>query len=79
MTNYDTPRPRPEAKSRLLAVRLPASLIAAIDVQVEAMRMESPWVSLTRSDAVRWLLQIALEQEQTKLSVERPRIHEARD
>ena len=58
----------PPVKGTLLAVRMPASLMVAIDQQVDLMRAEAPWVSMTRSDAVRWLLGLALEHEKARLS-----------
>lgn len=50
-----------EAKERLLAVRLPQSLLDSIDEQVATMRNEVPWVQMTRSDVVRWILAAGLE------------------
>jgi hypothetical protein len=51
---------RLETKERLLAVRVPERLLAALDEHLASMRAEVPWVSMTRSDAVRWLLDVAL-------------------
>ena len=50
-----------ELKERLLAIRLPASLYARLDEFCETMRIEVPWVRMTRSDAVRWLLTVQLQ------------------
>jgi hypothetical protein len=60
-----------EVKGTLLAVRMPTSLMAALDQQLVAMRTETPWVSMTRSDAVRWLLGLALERERARLFEQR--------
>jgi hypothetical protein len=56
-----------EIKDTLLAVRMPMTLMQQIDQQVDAMRSEAPWVTMTRSDAVRWLLGIALEHERARM------------
>ena len=50
-----------EAKERLLAIRIPESLYERLDVFCETMRIEVPWVRMTRSDAVRWLLTVQLK------------------
>ncbi len=49
-----------DSKDRLLAIRIPASLLSQIDTYVDRMRTNVPWASTTRSDAVRWLLTNAL-------------------
>jgi hypothetical protein len=59
-----TPRPRShQAKERLLAIRIPETLFGRLDAFCEAMRVEVPWVRMTRSDAVRWLLTVQLEND----------------
>jgi hypothetical protein len=59
------PSPRVhEPKERLLAIRIPESLFGRLDAFCETMRVEVPWVRMTRSDAVRWLLTVQLEHEQ---------------
>lgn len=55
--------PRAESKEKLLAVRIPESLMGALNAHAEALRGETPWVEMSRSDVVRWLLSRALEQE----------------
>lgn len=55
--------PRAESKEKLLAVRIPESLMRALNSHAEALRGETPWVEMSRSDVVRWLLTRALEQE----------------
>jgi hypothetical protein len=50
-----------EAKERLLAIRIPESLYERLDAFCETMRVEVPWVRMTRSDAVRWLLTVQLK------------------
>ena len=55
---------RSEAKERLLAIRIPESLQGRLDAFCEAMRIEVPWVRMTRSDAVRWLLTVQLEHDE---------------
>jgi Arc/MetJ-type ribon-helix-helix transcriptional regulator len=55
-----------EVKERLLAVRIPQSLLDELDQQLERMNKEAPWVQMTRSDAVRWLLTLALRQLKEK-------------
>ncbi len=50
-----------ELKERLLAIRIPDSLYARLDTFCETMRIEVPWVRMTRSDAVRWLLTVQLQ------------------
>ncbi|MEZ0230531.1 MAG: hypothetical protein ACAI25_18055 [Planctomycetota bacterium] len=52
-----------EPKERLLAIRIPESLFGRLDVFCEAMRIEVPWVRMTRSDAVRWLLTVQLQHD----------------
>jgi hypothetical protein len=52
-----------EPKERLLAIRLPESLYGRLDAFCETMRIEVPWVRMTRSDAVRWLLTVQLEHD----------------
>ena len=54
---------RAESKEKLLAVRIPESLMNALNAHAEALRGETPWVEMSRSDVVRWLLSRALEQE----------------
>ena len=55
-----------EPKDRLLAIRLPASLERTLDEFCERMRLEIPWVRMTRSDAVRWLLAAQLKQDEER-------------
>ena len=52
-----------EPKERLLAIRIPESLYGRLDAFCEAMRLEVPWVRMTRSDAVRWLLTVQLRHD----------------
>ena len=54
---------RAESKERLLAVRIPESLMTALNAHADALRAGTPWVEMSRSDVVRWLLSRALEQE----------------
>lgn len=56
-------RPSLELKERLLAIRIPDSLYARLDTFCETMRIEVPWVRMTRSDAVRWLLTVQLQHD----------------
>jgi hypothetical protein len=61
-----TPRARRshfEPKERLLAIRIPESLYSRLDAFCETMRVEVPWVRMTRSDAVRWLLTVQLQHD----------------
>lgn len=60
-----TPKPR-EVKERLLAVRIPQSLLDELDEQLARMSQDAPWVQMTRSDAVRWLLTLALRSLKTR-------------
>ncbi len=55
--------PRSESKEKLLAVRIPESLMHALNAHADSLRDETPWVEMSRSDVVRWLLARALEQE----------------
>jgi hypothetical protein len=57
------PRTNVEPKERLLAIRIPDSLYGRLDAFCETMRIEVPWVRMTRSDAVRWLLTVQLEHD----------------
>jgi hypothetical protein len=50
-----------EPKERLLAIRIPQSLLESIDEHVELMRVEIPWVHMTRSDVVRWMLTASID------------------
>jgi hypothetical protein len=52
-----------EPKERLLAIRIPESLHGRLDAFCETMRLEVPWVRMTRSDAVRWLLTVQLRHD----------------
>jgi len=54
-------RTRAEVKERLLAIRIPESLNERLDAFCAAMRVEVPWVRMTRSDAVRWLITAQLQ------------------
>lgn len=66
-----TPRKRTrgaESKEKLLAVRIPESLMNALNAHADALREETPWVEMSRSDVVRWLLSRALEHELGKPS-----------
>ena len=60
---YEPESPRDSRKERLLAIRLPESLHARIDEFCEMMKLEVPWVRMTRSDAVRWLLTVELKND----------------
>jgi hypothetical protein len=55
-----------DTKGKLLAVRVPDSLLVEIDSLLGALHAEAPWVQMTRSDAVRWLLTVALKAEQQR-------------
>ena len=55
-------RRQADTKDRLLAIRIPATLLDQIDQYVSRMRGDVPWATTTRSDAVRWLLTNALKQ-----------------
>ena len=50
-----------EAKERLLAIRIPQSLLDSIDGHVAKIRTEIPWAQLTRSDVVRWMIGASIE------------------
>jgi hypothetical protein len=50
-----------EAKERLLAIRIPQSLLDSIDGHVARVRTEVPWAQLTRSDVVRWMISASIE------------------
>ncbi len=60
-----------ETKGKLLAVRVPDSLLDEIDKLLEVMHAEAPWVQMTRSDAVRWLLSVALKAERQRYEKEK--------
>jgi hypothetical protein len=71
-----------EAKERLLAIRIPQRLLESIDGHVDLMRVEIPWVHMTRSDVVRWMLAASIERyrndrEALKRELNAPRIAEA--
>jgi hypothetical protein len=68
--------PRAESKEKLLAVRIPESLMHALNAHAEALRGETPWVEMSRSDVVRWLLTRALEQELGKTGGDAPASHQ---
>ena len=59
---------RADSKEKLLAVRIPETLMNALNAHAEALRGETPWVEMSRSDVVRWLLSRALEHELGKQS-----------
>lgn len=49
------------AKDHLLAVRVPAWLLAELDAHAKRMKAAAPWAAPTRSDAARWLLEGAIK------------------
>ena len=61
-----------EVKERLLAVRIPQTLLDQLDDQLEKMKQGAPWVEMTRSDAVRWLLTLALRSLESGKGPTRP-------
>jgi hypothetical protein len=48
-------------KDDLLALRVEPEFAAGVDRFIAALRTQFPWVRLTRSDAVRWLLEDGLK------------------
>ena len=54
---------RSEPKEKVLTVRLPESVMLALEAQAQALAGQMPGVETSRSDVVRWLLVRALEQE----------------
>jgi len=53
--------PSSSRKQSLLAIRLSPGLLARIDELYETIRDDVPWMSMTRSDLVRWILTAELE------------------
>ena len=56
-------RPTLTPKERLLAIRISEGLADRLDAFCESMRIEVPWVRMSRSDAVRWLLTVQLQHD----------------
>ncbi len=59
-----------ETKTKLLAVRVPESLLRALDDHARAFRGGAPGIGMSRSDMVRWLLSRALDRESASLTRE---------
>ncbi len=69
-------RERP-TKGRLIAVKLPENLVSALDDLLVEVSAETPWVPVTRSDVLRWLLDIALLRDEPRLAATAIRIARA--
>jgi hypothetical protein len=50
----------------------------ALNAHADTLRAETPWVEMSRSDVVRWLLSRALEQELGRAGGVSPRASEGR-
>jgi hypothetical protein len=60
-------RPRKDKTMQAVSLRLPEGLIERIDACAERLQRETPLLEVTRTDALRYLLQIGLvEFEKTK-------------
>ena len=55
-------------KTKLLAVRVPESLLHALDEHARVFRGGAPGIAMSRSDMVRWLLTRALDRESDSLA-----------
>lgn len=51
------------AKTKQMGLRLPEELIDRLDVYVDKLKENLPGIEFTRSDAIRTLLEKALQQE----------------
>ena len=55
-------RPRKDETLVTVSVRLPQALLGQVDDCAKALEEEAPLLQVTRTDAVRYLIQIGLEQ-----------------
>jgi len=65
-------RPRKDETLVTVSVRLPQTLLGQVDDCATALEQETPLLQVTRTDAIRYLIQIGLEQF-SKRSKRRPR------
>lgn len=66
MAGKKTGRPRAAVPTIQTGIRLPADLLARVDVYLEQLRREVAWANPTRADAIRALLGQALEVHEAK-------------
>ena len=55
-------RPRKSETLTAVSIRLPQAIIDQIDQCAERLQQETPLLQVTRTDAIRYLIQIALEE-----------------
>lgn len=55
-------RPRKSETMTTISIRLPQSIIDEIDRSAERLREETPLLQVTRTDAVRYLIQSSLQE-----------------
>jgi predicted transcriptional regulator len=55
-------RPRKEQVMQAVSLRLPDALLARVDVCAERLQREMPLLEVTRTDALRYLIQVGLEE-----------------
>ncbi len=61
-----------DVKDVLLTARVPGDLVERLERHVERMRRETPYLGVSRSDAVRVLLGRALDIEEAKVGAAPP-------
>lgn len=55
-------RPRKEQTLQAISIRLPDAMLAEIDACASALTEETPLLEVTRTDAVRYLIQLGLQE-----------------
>ncbi len=53
--------PKDTENPSVLAIRLSPELLARVDELYESIRDDVPWINMTRSDLVRWVLTVELQ------------------
>jgi hypothetical protein len=59
-TRVNMARPRKETIMQAVSLRLPAGLLARVDACADQLQKETPLLEVTRTDALRYLIQTGL-------------------
>ena len=59
-------RPRKDQTMQPLSLRLPDAMVAQVDACAERLQRETPLLEVTRTDALRYLIQLGLAEAEKK-------------
>lgn len=59
-------RTAPSRERGLLKIRVPQSMVAALEEYLETLRTQPPFIHMSRAEAIRWLIALGLERDRAE-------------